>query len=111
MNQEPEQIGELVYQPHPDYPYPFPVDKPPHFWMTEQTGKLAEAMEPYFNGEALKPEQLTLIKAYLQQYVERAVIAAATQRELFVRKIAKLRTTRQIELFAEELAEVGIEPF
>ena len=37
MTQETEQIGELIYLPNADYPYPFPVEHPPHYWMTEQT--------------------------------------------------------------------------
>ena len=53
MSVEPEQIGDLVYAPNPDYPYPFPVERPPHFWMTEQTGRLGDAIERYFQGERL----------------------------------------------------------
>jgi hypothetical protein len=55
MKQEPEQIGDLRYAYSVDYPYPFPVPQPPHYWMTEQTGKLAEAVELYFNGDPLPP--------------------------------------------------------
>src|SRR5690349_20569794 len=34
MSEAPEQIGDLLYIPNPNYPYPFPVERPPHFWMT-----------------------------------------------------------------------------
>ena len=59
---EPEHIGDLIFVQNPDYPYPFPVEPPPHFWMTEQTGKLAAAMEDYFAGEKLQPTSLATIK-------------------------------------------------
>jgi hypothetical protein len=111
MSQEPEQIGELIYLPNPDYPYPFPVERPPHYWMTEQTGQLAEAVESYLNGDVLAPAALSLIKQYLQQYVERAVLTGDANRGALLRGIAALRGQRDIERFADELAEVGIEPF
>ncbi len=111
MSQEPEQIGELIYLPNPDYPYPFPVDAPPHYWMTEQTGKLAEAIEIYFGGEPLAPPQLALVRQYLQQYIERAVMTGDAKRALLLQRLAALRSTRDIEQFADDLAEIGVEPF
>jgi hypothetical protein len=111
MSQEPEQIGELIYQPNPNYPYQLPTDTPPHFWMTEQTGKLAAAMDDYFAGEALSPEALALIKQYLRQYIERVVMAEASERPKLLTRLDKLRSTRDIESFADELAEYGVEPF
>ena len=111
MSQEPEQIGDLIYQPNADYPYPFPVDRPPHYWMTEQTGRLAAAVEAYVSGEALNPAALDLIRQYLRQYLERAVMTGDANRTLLLGKLASLRTTREIERFADELAEIGVEPF
>jgi hypothetical protein len=110
MSQEPEQIGELSYLPHPDYPYPFPVERPPHYWMTEQTGRLAEAIESYLNGDKLSAESLDLIKQYLTQYVERALMTGEADRRALLRRAGGLRSQREIERFAEELAEYGIEP-
>ena len=72
---EPEQIGPLVFVENADYPYPFEVAAPPRFWMEETTGQLAAAIEVYMRSEPLSAEQLELIKLYLRQYVERAVIA------------------------------------
>lgn len=111
MTPEPEQIGDLVFVPNPDYPYPFPVERPPHFWMTEQTGRLAEAVERYFNGERLDPEALDLIKQYLHQYIERAVMTGDAHRERLLERVRTLRSTAEIERFADDLADVGIEPF
>jgi hypothetical protein len=111
MSQEPEQIGDLTFVPNPEYPYPFPVEKPPHFWMTEQSGKLAAAMETYFAGEKLSPDELTLIKLYLHQYIERAVMTGDAPRPKLLQRVAKLRTTSDIEQFGEEIAEFGVEPF
>ena len=111
MSQEPEQIGDLIYLPNPDYPYPFPVEHPPHYWMTEQTGRLAEAVEIYFNGDPLPPDALDLIRQYLRQYLERAIMTGGAKRNLLVGKLATLRNTRDIERFAEDLAEIGVEPF
>lgn len=111
MPDTPEQIDDLIYVPNPDYPYPFPVPQPPHFWMTEQTGKLAAAVERYFSGERLSPEDLRLLRSYLRQYVARALIAEDADRQALLRKIDTLRNNRDIERFADELSEVGIEPF
>ena len=110
MQPEPEQIGELIYQPSADYPYPFPVERPPHYWMTEQTGRLAEAVESYLDGEPLAAESLRLIKEYLRQYLERAVLVGEADRGALLRKAAALRSQREIERFAEEIAEFGVEP-
>ena len=111
MSQDPEQIDDLIYQLNPDYPYPFPVDSPPHYWMTEQTGRLAAAVEAYINGDALPPDALGLIKQYLRQYVERAVMTGDAKRNLLLGQVAALRSGREIERFADELAEIGVEPF
>ncbi|HMO59859.1 MAG TPA: hypothetical protein PKC19_21105 [Roseiflexaceae bacterium] len=106
-----EQIGDLIFEPNPQYPYPFPVAQPPHFWMTEQTGKLADAVEAYFNGERLASHQIAVIKLYLTQYVERAMLTPDARRDLLLQQIARLRTTREIERFADHVADFGVEPF
>jgi hypothetical protein len=106
-----EQIGDLIYLPNADYPYPFPVEHPPHYWMTEQTGRLAEAVEAYVSGENLTPETLNLIRQYMRQYLERAVMTGDANRKLLIGKLVTLRTAREIERFADELAEIGVEPF
>ncbi|MCU0495116.1 MAG: hypothetical protein MUD01_26305 [Chloroflexaceae bacterium] len=108
---ESEQIGPLLFVPNADYPYPFDVPVPPRFWMEEQTGALADAVETYMNGERLKPEQLNLIKIYLRQYLERAVMTGDANRNKNLGRVEKLRTTSDIEQFAEELAEWGVEAF
>ena len=106
-----EQIGDLIYLPNADYPYPFPVEHPPHYWMTEQTGRLAEAVETYVSGERLAPDALDLVRQYMRQYLERAVMTGDANRKLLIGKLATLRTTREIERFTDELAEIGVEPF
>jgi hypothetical protein len=111
MSQDSEQIGELIYQPNPDYPYPFPVDSPPHYWMTEQTGRLADAVETYINGDPLTPAALDLLRQYLRQYVERAVMTGDAKRQRLLDQVAALRNGREIEEFSDELAEIGVEPF
>lgn len=111
MSSEPERIGDLIYQPNPEYPYPFPVERPPHYWMTEQTGHLDAAVEAYMNGDALTPEQIGLIRQYLQQYIERAMMTGQADRRVLLQRVAKLRNGRAIERLADELAEFGIEPF
>lgn len=108
---EPEQIEDLTFAPNADYPYPFPVEKPPHFWMTEQTGKLAAAMEDYFAGQKIDPESLRLIRIYLRQYLTRALMTGDAQRNRLVQQVDTLRTTNDIEEFADEIAEFGVEPF
>jgi hypothetical protein len=106
-----ETIDGLTYLPDPAYPYPFPVAQAPHFWMTEQSGALAAVVESYFQGEQMSPAQGRILASYLHQYVSRAVLLPGVKRELLLQQIARLRTQRDFEVFADELAAVGIEPF
>lgn len=106
-----EIIDGLHFVPDPAYPYPFRVAVAPHFWMTEQSGVLADAVEAYFQGEEFTPAQRTAIVVYMRQYVERAVLLPGVKRELLLQKLQKLRRQREFEQFADELAAVGIEPF
>src|SRR5262245_52309049 len=111
MADEPEQIGDLIYIPKPNYPYPFEVERPPHFWMTEQSGRLEAAVEAYLDGEPLGPAALDLIKQYLRQYLERALMAGNANRGALLRRLDTLRGSSDIERLAEELSEYGVEPF
>lgn len=106
-----EQIDDLIYLPNPDYPYPVPLAQPPHFWMTEQTGKLEVAVERYFGGDALTADDLRLIRAYLRQYIARALMAGDANRNALLREVETLRSHRDIERFADDLADYGVEPF
>lgn len=106
-----EQIGPLTFIPDPQYPYPFDVPQPPRFWMEETSGQLAEAVEVYMRDEPLSSAQLDLLRLYLRQYLERAVMAGEEQRQRFLNRIEKLRKTRDIERLAGELSEFGVEPF
>ena len=97
--------------PNVNYPYLFKVEKPPHFWMTERSGKLEAAMEQYFAAEKLGANEVRLIKSYLRQYVERALLAGDANRGALLRSLERLKTTREIEDFSDELANFGVEPF
>jgi len=108
---EPEQIGPLIFVPNAEYPYPFQVPVPPRFWMEETTGVLNDAVDTYMNGEKLMPEQLELIKIYLRQFVERAVLSGEANRKLLLSKIDKLKTSTDVERFADDLSEYGAEVF
>lgn len=108
---ESEQIGPLHFVPNLNYPYMFKVATPPRFWMEETTGALADAVETYMNGERLATEQLDLIKLYLRQFLERAVLASDANRKRLLSRVDKLHTTSDVEAFADELSEYGAEVF
>jgi hypothetical protein len=108
---EREIIGGLVFESNPDYPYPFKVAKVPRFWMEEQTGVLEEAVDAYFNGAHLTPRQLAVIKVYLKQFVERAPLAGDAKVHLLVQQIDRIKTTHDIENFADDAAGFGAEVF
>jgi hypothetical protein len=108
---EEEQIGPLRFSENADYPYPFEVATPPRFWMEETTGALREAIEVYMRSEPLSEAQLDLIRIYLRQYIERAVVAEDADRRRFLERIAKLRRVADIERLADSLSEAGVEPF
>jgi hypothetical protein len=106
-----ETIGNLHFVANPNYPYPFKVAKPPRFWMEEQTGALEDAVETYMAGERLSATQLQNIKIYLRQFIERAPLTGDAKVPLLLQRVERLKTTREIEAFAEELAEYGAEVF
>ena len=108
---EPETIEDLVFVANPEYPYPFKVAKPPRFWMEEQTGALEAAVEAYIAGERLTPPQIRVLKIYFKQFVERAPLAGDAKVHLLVQQIARIQTNRDVENFADELAEYGGEVF
>jgi hypothetical protein len=108
---EAETIDGLVFVANPDYPYPFKVAKPPRFWMEEQTGVLGDAVQAYMEGERLRTNQLRAIKSYLKQFVERAPLAGDAKVHLLQQRIDRIKTTRDVEEFADELAEYGAEAF
>lgn len=106
-----EHIGPLTFVPNADYPYPFEVAVPPRFWMEETTGALGAAIEVYMRSEPLSAAQLELLRLYLTQYLERAVMANDADRSRLLARIPKLRGVRDVEQFADDLSEVGVEPF
>ncbi len=110
-DQQGERIGPLIFVSNADYPYPFDVAQPPRFWMEEQTGALAEAVEAHINGDTLTPQHLELIRIYLRQYLERAVLSGDADRKQLLAKVERLRSTRDLVRFADELPEWGLEPF
>lgn len=111
MTQEPEQIGSLTFVANADYPYPFAVAKPPRFWMEETGGVLAKAIEVFMRSEDLDRSQMDILRIYLRQYIERAVITDEADRRRLLSRIDSLRGVRDMERFAEDLSEVGVEPF
>lgn len=111
QSEQIEQIGDLCYRRNSDYPYPFEVEQAPHFWMTEESGLLAEAIERYFSGERLKAQELDYIKQYLHQYVGRAMLTGDAKRGQLLQAVEGLKSTREIADFADEIADYGVEPF
>jgi hypothetical protein len=79
--------------------------------MTEQSGRLEAAVEAYLNGDPLSPGALDLIKQYLRQYLERALMTGNANRGALLRRVEALRDTRDLERYADELSEYGVEPF
>ncbi|MFV9503940.1 MAG: hypothetical protein AB4911_05165 [Oscillochloridaceae bacterium umkhey_bin13] len=112
MSDQPEQLGPLRFETNLDYPYPFAVEHPPHFWMEETTGVLAVAVEVYLRAEKLEPAHLEVLKLYLRQYIERAVMADdGGVRSRLLGRIERLRTIGDVGRLVESMNEVGMEPF
>ncbi len=108
---EDETIGTLHFVANPEFPYPLNIPKPPRFWMEEQTGELSDAVETYMRGDPLRQAQLTAIKTYLKQFIERAPLTGDANVGVLLRKLERVRTTRELENFADEAAEFGAEVF
>ncbi len=108
---EDETIGSLHFVANPEFPYPLNIPKPPRFWMEEQTGVLNDAVESYMRGDALKPPQMAAIKTYLTQFLERAPLTGDANVGVLLRKLERVRSSRDLENFADEAAEFGAEVF
>lgn len=108
---EPEQIGPLTFVPNAEYPYPFKVAVPPRFWMEETSGALNDAVDTYMGGKRLSSDQINVIRIYLRQFIERAVLSGDANKKVLLGKIDKLKTTADVERFADEVAEYGAEVF
>ncbi|NJN17721.1 MAG: hypothetical protein HC822_16325 [Oscillochloris sp.] len=106
-----EQIGSLIFVENPDYPYPFAVPTPPRFWMEETTGALREAIEVYMRAEPLDRQQLDVLKIYVRQFIERALMSDERQRKRFLGRVDTFRNIKDLESLADDLSEVGVEPF
>jgi hypothetical protein len=111
-----ERIGPLLFVPHDEPPgeefeRKVRQEKPPRHWMEEQSGTLAVAVESYLNGDRLTPRHFELIKVYLHQYVERAVLTRDADRARLLRRVDQIHSLKDLEDLNESLGEYGAEPF
>jgi hypothetical protein len=79
--------------------------------MNETTGRLADAVETYLRNDELTPEQMEILKIYLRQYIERAVISDTADRRRLLEQVETLKRVSDVERFADALSEAGLEPF
>ena len=47
------------------------MDGVPHYWATETSGVLQPAVEAYLRDQAMTPEQIAAMRAYLRQWIEK----------------------------------------
>jgi hypothetical protein len=97
-------------QLHPDPP------GKPEYWRNDASGKLVPAMERYLKRESGKPDDVSLIRGYLRQWVDSPAWeegAGGEQRlQLAVlrARVRWLHNRLDFDLWIQDATEFGIDP-
>ena len=95
-----------------------PPDHPqaPKYWMNETGGKLVPAMERYLKGKPADPDDVSLIRAYLRQWIDSPVWDEGAEGESRTTLDELRRTVRQIgsriaiDQWLEDASDLAIDP-
>lgn len=79
----------------------------PGYWMNEQSGALRPVVEAYLAGKELTPEQITLMRVYLRQWIDHPSWRGA---DLLRATVGSLRTTADVRAWLEVAERAGIDP-
>jgi len=97
--------------PHPASP------EAPKYWAYETGGELQPAMKRYLEGKTLTVRQISLLRAYLRQWINSPVWEQATDREEYRFALGALRhrtesiiTAQDVDLCIEAMIELGMDP-
>ncbi len=83
--------------------------KHPGFWMYETSGVLAPAMHAYLAGAELTPEQITILRAYLRQWIA-APGFGGWQVEELRSSVDTLTSRASIEDWIDLAMQIGCDP-
>jgi hypothetical protein len=92
-----------------------PPDHPqaPKYWMHETGGKLVAAVHRYLQDQPAHPDDMSLLRAYLRQWIDSpAWDGANDQTDLanLRRDVRELRSRGDIARWLEQAFDLGIDP-
>jgi hypothetical protein len=92
-------------------PKVLPPDDPraPKYWMHETSGVLKPVIEAYLNGEELNVQQISLLRAYLRQWID-SPCWRGPKIDPLRRQVRNLQTRDDIDHWLEQALEEGIDP-
>lgn len=92
--------------------------KAPGYWRNETSGQLAPAVMRYVNGASLSADDISLIRAYLRQWIDSPVwddnphlVPGECERLSRLRELARVLINREsIEAWVTLATDFGIDP-
>lgn len=81
----------------------------PGYWMHETSGVLRPAVEAYLFGDAMTPEQIAALRAYLRQWIEAPGFRGFVVDELR-RTLDGLTTRQAITAWLHLADDAGVDP-
>jgi hypothetical protein len=94
------------------------VAEGPGYWMHETSGVLRPAIEAYLAGGAMSPQHITVMRAYLRQWIMASVWdenphATAAERVWLTdmrMRIDRLTTRQAIAAWLDDVIDAGLDP-
>ena len=82
----------------------------PHYWMYEVSGRMKPVVLGYLEGKDLEPSQWSLLRAYLEQWVDAPVWMPSDSLERLRLDVRGLATRTQFDAWIELAMEIGMDP-
>lgn len=82
----------------------------PKYWMYETSGVLQPVVKAYLNGGRLDQNQITIMRAYLWQWLQSPVWAPSGMLESLRLRVAAIETHHDIEAALATADELGMDP-
>lgn len=87
-----------------------PHNRPPAYWMYETSGKLEPVVRAFLNNERLTETQITIMRAYLWQWLSAPVWAWCGELDTLLRRVSEAKTQEQLSRCISAAEELGMDP-
>jgi len=86
----------------------------PLYWMDETSGELRDAVMAYLNnridGTLITDEQITLVRTYLEYYVNAPCWKGESRLQALREKIRKADSAEKIDKWIQQALDIGMDP-